>query len=197
MNADMERPKRKTIKHFDEPGHVHELTFSCYRRRPLLTDSRCCRMFCEALNRANARHRYRLFGFVIMPEHVHLLVQPLQNAGLVSDLLRAIKRPFSYRIKHELQAGKPAILEELTIRQRPGVTTFRFWQEGPGYDRNLVDRRTLLRSVDYLHQNPVRRGLCQRAIDWKWSSARCHLLPEEPRDPDLPKLTRLPADLLD
>jgi putative transposase len=46
-----------------------------------------------------------------------------------------------------------------------------FWQSGGGYDRNITAGKTLLKMLDYLHLNPVRRGLVQRAADWKWSSA--------------------------
>ena len=90
----------------------------------------------------------------------------------------------------------PEILHSLTIRQRPGVEAFRFWQEGPGYDRNLTTSQTILAAIDTIHLNPVRRGLCERAIDWKWSSARDHILPNLPSDPDLPQLTPVPPNLL-
>ncbi len=74
------------------------------------------------------------------------------------------------------------LLKKLTIQQRPGVTTFRFWQEGPGYDRNLTEPGTILASIDYIHANPVRRGLCVRGIDWRWSSARRYLSPKSAID---------------
>jgi|GEM_PF-6226249 len=74
----------------------------------------------------------------------------------------------------------------------PAVTTFRFWQKGPGYDRNISEPGTLQATIEYIHKNPVRRGLCQAATDWKWSSARRFLLPESAIDPDLPELQPLP-----
>jgi putative transposase len=64
------------------------------------------------------------------------------------------------------------LLSRLTIRQRPGVETFRYWQGGSGCDRNLERAETVLAAIDYLHRNPVRRGLVERAVDWQWSSAR-------------------------
>ena len=48
----------------------------------------------------------------------------------------------------------------------------RFWQPGGGYDRNVVELSTVQQMIDYIHANPVRRGLVQRAIDWEYSSAR-------------------------
>ena len=62
------------------------------------------------------------------------------------------------------------LANEIT-RQRDKHVERLFWQYGGGYDRNITGGKTLLRMIDYLHNNPVRRGLIERAIDWKWSSA--------------------------
>jgi putative transposase len=193
----MQPSHRKQVKHFNQPGHVHELTFSCYQQRPLLTNDLWRRLFCEAVDRAMERHQYRLFAFVIMPEHVHLIVHPRGDASPIAALLKAIKQSFSSRIKRILEERPSPLLEQLTVRQRPGVMTFRFWQEGPGYDRNLIEPQAILAAIDYVHRNPVRRGLCERAIEWKWSSARYYVFPSELQSPDLPKLSPLPPDLLE
>jgi putative transposase len=52
-------------------------------------------------------------------------------------------------------------------------------------------------AIDYIHLNPVRRGLCERCTDWKWSSARYHLWPACRRDNDLPRLTPVPPEVLE
>jgi len=132
-----------------------------------------------------------------MPNHVHLLVWPHEEAAAIDQLLFAIKRPFSYRVKQWLIAAHDPLLARLTVRQRPGKTTFRFWQEGPGHDRNLVEPTWAEGAVDYIHRNPVRRGLCERATDWLWSSARWYADPTATPNPRLPGLTCLPSDFLD
>lgn len=185
---------RKRVKHYDDPGDCHELTYSCYRRQPLLTNDVWRETLSESIARASERHRYQVIAFVYMPEHIHLLVLPLPSASPVSQYLFAIKRPFSHRIKQMLTASKNPLLNDLTIRQRPGVTTFRFWQEGSGYDRNLHTASAIDAAIDYIHLNPVRRGLCARAIDWRWSSARYYLDPQYTRDPALPPIAALPFD---
>jgi putative transposase len=96
-------------------------------------------------------------------------------------------------MKKRLELDDQGQLDGLTIRQRAGTTTFRFWQEGPGYDRNVTSESGLLESIDYLHRNPVRRGLCGTAEDWIWSSSRWHLSDRLEIDRRLPTLTRLPA----
>ena len=193
----MQPTRRKRIKHYERLGHVHELTFSCYNRRPLLTNDAWRQELCEAIDRATDRHKFRLYAFVIMPEHVHLLVQPSSEGGSIPALLRAIKRPFSYKIKQWLTEFNSRLLDDLTVRQRPGVTTFRFWQEGPGYDRNLTEPKSILAAIEYIHLNPVRRGLCQAAADWRWSSVRWFLNDGVPVEPGLPKLSKLDYRLLE
>jgi len=186
-------PHRKQVQHYDEPGHCHELTFSCYQRRPLLdSDERRC-LFSQSIDAAVPRLGFTLVAFVYMPEHVHLLVWTKEAEREIAELLFAIKKPFSFRIKKILQARADPLLGELTIQERPGKFTFRFWQEGPGYDRNLVSLETVLSSAEYMHNNPVKRGLCGSPREWKWSSWRHYHLPKEPSDPDLPRVDGFPA----
>lgn len=74
------------------------------------------------------------------------------------------------RIKRLLTASRSELIEELIVRERPGKIAFRFWQEGGGYDRNLMSGDAVRASIEYIHMNPVRRGLSERASDWAWSS---------------------------
>ncbi len=115
----------------------------------------------------------------------------------LSRLLADIKRPFSGRVKKRmLEEGDP-LIERLMVLERPGKRVFRFWQEGPGYDRNLSSDTNILTAVDYIHLNPVRRGLVARAVDWKWSSARWYVSDGKDLDPDLPTIHGLPTGLFD
>jgi putative transposase len=80
------------------------------------------------------------------------------------------------------------------VRDRPGRQVFRFWQEGPGFDRNLFTVKAVQASIDYIHNNPVARGLSQKARDWRWSSARFYESEGTLFDPLLPRITLLPAE---
>jgi len=130
-----------------------------------------------------------------MPEHVHLLVDPLDAEPDIDLLLSAIKRPYSFRIKQLLVKRGDPLVQELTVQERPGKTTFRYWQEGPGYDRNLSSEKAILAAIDYIHQNPFRRGLVERARDWKWSSARWYASDKQSVDADLPHIHGLRWDI--
>ncbi|WP_339688537.1 REP-associated tyrosine transposase [Gimesia maris] len=185
---------RKRVRHFHELGDCHELTFSCYQNRSLLVCDLWKQMLCQSIERALRRYQFGLIAFVIMPNHVHLLVYPQQQECKIDRFLFAVKRPFSYRIKQLLQETQDRLLDDLTIRDRPGNTVFRFWQEGPGYDRNLSSLKAVEASIDYIHMNPVRKKLVDQSRDWKWSSARWYESEGELVDSDLPELSGLPWD---
>lgn len=185
---------RKQVKHFHEPGHFHELTFSCYLRMPLLTNDSWRRLLCRSIDRAIERSSFRLVAFVLMPEHVHLLVLPTIPIVRIDKFLSSIKQPHSVRIKRILQQTDKPLLDRCTVQERPGKKAFRYWQEGPGYDRNLFSEQAVTSAIDYIHENPVRRGLCSRAANWKWSSARWYVSDSLMTDPDLPKIHGLPWD---
>jgi putative transposase len=185
---------RKQVRHYHQPGDLHELTFSCYRRMPLLTNDEWRRLCCRSVDKAIVAHGFRLVAFVVMPEHVHLLVYPTGSPVEIDGLLSAIKRPHSGRIKKLLENHRSSLLERLTVLERPGKTVFRYWQEGPGYDRNLSQESTVLSAINYIHENPVRRQLVRSATDWKWSSARWYATDRHVVDPDLPTIHGLPPE---
>jgi putative transposase len=192
------RPHRKLVKHYHEPGDLHELTFSCYKRQPLLTNDEWRQQLARCIDEAGQKYEFNLAAFVFMPEHVHLLVVPTGDVPRIDQYLAHVKQPFSKWVKQRLLEMKSSSVDRLTVHERPGKTCFRFWQEGPGYDRNLTTPAVIEAAIDYIHMNPVRRGLVKRAIDWKWSSASWYLLdPPRQQRPGLPFIHGLPAGTLD
>jgi len=187
-------PHRKRIRHFEDRSEIHELTFSCYHRWPLLEDEWRRVQLSVAIDRAMQSQGWLLSAFVYMPEHLHLLVVPSTVDSRIDKLLFAIKRPFSYRVEQQLASQQDPLLGRLTVHQRPGKTTFRFWQEGPGYDRNIRSEEVLQASIDYIHMNPVRRGLVEKAVDYPSSSARWYATAGQHVDVRLPRLSAVPAD---
>src|SRR5262245_17767713 len=137
---------RKRVKHYHEPGQLHELTFSCYQRRPLLTNDDWRRRLSLCIDDACKEERFELAAFVYMPEHVHLLVVPLEAEPDLDRFLARIKQPFSVEIKGILERRPTPLFRHLTVEERPGKECFRFWQEGPGFDRNLFSREAICNS---------------------------------------------------
>jgi putative transposase len=188
---------RKTVRHFHEPGHLHELTFSCYCRLPLLSNDSWREKLARCIEAAGKETAMELTGFVFMPEHVHLLVYPTVEDPSISRYLARIKQPFSKQIKEALAESGSPLLWKLMVQERPGKTCFRFWQEGAGFDRNLFSSDAIRLSLEYIHNNPVSRGLCRYALDWKWSSAKYYLgMPARQQQPDLSTIHGIPDQWL-
>jgi putative transposase len=161
---------RKRVRHFDLPGDAHFLTFSCFHRLPLLSRDRTRKWLVEAVSDARTKHGFDLWAWVIMPEHVHMLIYPRGIDCKTSDVLADIKRPVAQRAIAYLVSCRSSFLNRLTVRNS-NRTYRRFWQAGPGQDHNIYDPATAHRVVEYIHFNPQRRGLVERAEDWDWSSA--------------------------
>jgi putative transposase len=168
----MNSSHRKRVRSYNEPGHAHELTFSCFHRLPLLRRDRTRLWFLEALEKARHRCNLTLWAYVIMPEHVHVIVCPRDLAYEVRLIRTALKVPVQRKALAFLRQHAPVYLDRLRDEQPNGEIHYRFWQRGGGYDRNITDPATLRTMIEYIHNNPVRRGLVSLPADWLWSSAR-------------------------
>jgi putative transposase len=138
--------KGQRIRH-QQTGEFHFLTFSCYQCRPYLASVSAMELFEDALELIRRRYKSVVAGYVVMPEHVHLLVNEPRRA-LLSKAIQALKLSVSMR-----------------SRQRP------FWQ-AHYYDYNVPSHAKFVEKLRYIHRNPVRRGLVTKPEDWKWSSFR-------------------------
>ena len=137
------------LKRFQNTGQGHFVTFCCYHRRPLFNDAASRRTFELALERVRRSFRLRVYGYVAMPEHVHLLVSEPERQTL-ADALKSLKQGVSRRLIGEAE---------------------HFWQKRY-YDFNIRNYPQFVEKLRYIHRNPVKRELCERAEDWEWSSFR-------------------------
>lgn len=132
---------------YQQTGDFHFLTFSCYRRKPYLRTARAKEVFEASLEQTRIRYRFVVAGYVVMPEHVHLLV----SEPRCGELMRAV------------QALKISVARRLI--ERP------FWQRRY-YDFNVHSSAKVSEKLKYMHRNPVQRGLVTHPEDWPWSSYR-------------------------
>ncbi len=163
----------KTCKRINEPGDSHYLTFSCYQRRPLLNCDRTRILFTAALKEACLKQDFALWAYVLMPEHVHLLVCPRQKDYSVSKFLYSVKRPVAVaEINYARRLGaESSVFKAMSSVSKVSESNLHFWQAGGGYDRNINTKNELWEKIDYIHANAVRRRLCEDPSDWIWSSA--------------------------
>ncbi len=127
------------VKHFNLPGHVHFLTFSCYRRMPLLTHDLWCCLLAESISRSLEKHDMGLWAYVFMPDHVHLLVRPRREAYDISGFLRSTKNSAGKRILNSLREQQSPTLDDLQTKGVGADSLYRFWQAGPGYDKKHLE----------------------------------------------------------
>ena len=144
-------PRR--LKRFHHSKQTHFITFSCYRRRPRLNHEARYQVFLEKLERIRRQFSFRLYGYVLMPEHVHLLLSE-PDLSVLSDAIHSLKLATA---KSMPKVGQ----------QEPA----QFWQKRY-YDRNIGDHEEFVEKLRYVHRNPVKRGLVARPEDWPWSSFR-------------------------
>lgn len=146
-------------------GDLHFITFSCFERRPFLQSKRARNLFVKILGEVRARSGFRLLGYVLMPEHVHLLIDESPKAT-PAKVIQVLKQRVS-RILRGKRRRAPGQLslpfgDDLARRKR-------FWQRRY-YDFNVYSKEKLLEKLNYMHRNPVERGLVLHPRDWPWSS---------------------------
>jgi putative transposase len=139
------------LKRYQESKQSHFVTFSCYRRLPYLRDERLRDLFVTSLERTRRKYRFRVYGYVVMPEHVHLLVSE-PASEVLATAIQALKISVARRA---IQCGT----------KRDGA----FWQKRY-YDHNVRTQASFVDKLRYMHRNPVKRGLVDKPEDWKWSS---------------------------
>ena len=159
----------KRCRRWNVPGQAHALTFSCYHNRPFLANEQTCNWLAEAIDLARQRLAFELWAYVFMPDHVHLVLYPKREDHSISRILLAIKQPVSRRAIRHFKAHEPKALDLMATGQRARL--YHFWQKGGGYDRNITRLETLIETMRYIHNNPVRRGLVTTAVQWEYSSA--------------------------
>ena len=157
-------------EHFNIPGTTHALAFSCYRNQKFLNNDRTRKYLADSINAAHIKHNFYIIAWVFMPNHVHLIIHPRDENYSISKILHAIKMPAGKKAITYLKRRNPFILKFMETGSEP--PRWRFWQNGGGYDRNIRNEIELLQTINYIHDNPVRKGLVQKQEDWKWSSAK-------------------------
>jgi putative transposase len=153
------------LERFYGTGDLHFITCSCYRRTQLMMSPGSKDEFLRTLEEVRQEYLFTVFGYVVMPEHFHLLVsEPV--LGDPSKVMFSLKK----RIAQELLADMRDLGTEGDHQH--------FWQKR-FYDFNVYTARKQLEKLNYMHHNPVKRGLVTRPEDWPWSSYRYYAFGEK------------------
>jgi putative transposase len=146
------------LKRYQQAHHLHYVTFTCYHRARFLATPHSRDEFVQTLERARRWYGFYIVGYVVMPEHVHLLMSEPERATL-AIALQMLKQTASRKLK-AIAVGNP------------------FWQ-ARYYDFNVWSERKRVEKLRYMHRNPVKRGLVEQPEDWRWSSFRHYLTGED------------------
>lgn len=152
---------------YDGNGHVHFVTFSCYKRRKLLAPDQAKRIVLGELGSRLRQLGGLCLGFVDMPEHVHALVW-FPATGQISGFMSQWKTRTSLALKALYRRHFPSYWSRIDVSEP-------VWQ-ARYYGFNVWTRRKVEEKLAYMHENPVKAGFVERAVDWKWSSARWYIL---------------------
>jgi len=155
----------KNLRRVTGRGDLHFITFCCYQRRALLGTVEARDLAIEILGEVRARYGFALVGYVIMPEHVHLLIG---EAPAVSPakVVQVFKQRVSRRMREKQGEEEPQSPWRFNME---AAELRRFWQRRY-YDFNVYTLAKLKEKLDYMHANPVKEKLVAHPRDWPWSS---------------------------
>jgi putative transposase len=162
-------PRR--LKRYQQEKDLHFITFSCYRRLPLLGTAQRRDLFLRVLEETRRRYQWVICGYVVMPEHVHLLVNE-PEVSTVAGALKALKQGVARRVM-----GRPRIMSQHELC--PNQTGIRHFWQARYYDFNVWTDKKRIQKLRYIHRNPVARGLVETPEQWRWSSFRHYALGEK------------------
>jgi putative transposase len=167
----------KNLPKFNDNSYAHFITTNTYHHYPYFRDEELCQIIAEELEFYSRKYGFALIGYVIMPDHLHLLVwwdkeeKPNLN---ISRVMNSIKTMTTKRIKRRLfYSGGVKYMGRLADVGQPTRRPFRLWQPG-FYDFDIYSEAKLLEKLDYMHNNPIAAGVVSSPECYKWSSWRLH-----------------------
>ncbi len=166
-------------RHFYGENPVHFVTASTYHRDRLFDSPRFQLRFIEILNQLRDDFEFRLLGYVLRPEHFHLLIWSGELAD-PSRIVGSLKQRTARFMIENLQTCDRAwcrrMLEKITLpRTVDDESHYRVWQRR-FYDFNVWSEEKRIEKLDYMHGNPLERRLVKGPEDWRWSSWRFYTL---------------------
>jgi putative transposase len=153
------------IRHYGR-GHLHFITFSCYRRLRLLGSAHARNVFVKILGETRDRYGFSLVGLVIMPEHVHLLISEPAR-GDPSIVIQVLKQRVSRQLRRRRRVSATQL--KLRFEDEEDALPVRFWQRR-FYDFNVWSLKKRVEKLHYMHMNPLKKKLVAHPRDWPWSS---------------------------
>lgn len=163
---------RNRYKIFDSE-HIFFISSTIVEWTPIFTSEKYFQILIETLKFYQEHNNLKIYAYVIMPNHFHLII----SSDEISKTIASIKKYSAKRIIAELKAdNRIDILEKLKdIKKDYKVTSkHQVWQEG-FHPQLILNEEMLNQKINYIHYNPVKKGLVSEMEDWKFSSASDYL----------------------
>lgn len=147
--------------------YPHFFTATCLEWKKLLAPGQYKNSIIDSLRFGVKDERVMVYGFVIMPNHLHL-VWRLKAGRRRSDMQRDFLKFTAQQIKEDLAKHHPAVLQQFRVDAKD--RQYQFWERNP-LSVALWTEKVVLQKLAYIHQNPVRAGLCRWPEEYRYSSA--------------------------
>jgi len=153
--------------------HLHFITCSCYHRQPQLDTSERRDLFLSIPEEARQKYRFVVHGYVIMPEHFHLLITEPEE-GDPSVVMKVLKERFTKKLRTKGKSAGAPLIASFAMSGPPDPDPAPVWQKR-FYDFNVWTEQKQIEKLRYMHRNLVKRGLVDKPEQWEWSSFRSYL----------------------
>ena len=162
----------RSYRVFDDCNYAYFVTSTLVEWLPVFIDEVYCNIVIDSLKFMRGKKGVQLNAFVIMPTHLHLTVWPDEKVNL-SNAMRDFKRFTSQAISTQLEKDGRELFLRVLGKNAPGRagSEYRVWQEG-FHPEAIYSGKFARQKLDYIHNNPVRKGLVDSPAHWRYSSAR-------------------------
>ncbi len=152
-----------------ELDHAHFVTGTVVEWLPIFTSSACCDLLVQSFEFCRDQKRLQIHGWVILDSHFHAILSGPRLAETLRDLKRFTSRSLIDKIRDE---GRDWLLNQLAFYRAKykDHSVHQVWQEGAHPEAILSDEM-MLQKLEYLHNNPVKRGMVSAPESWRYSSA--------------------------
>jgi putative transposase len=147
------------------------VTTTCYKFYHLLEMEECKMIVSNSIHFLNNKYNSSILGYVIMPNHIHLILY-FKKLNQLSNWMRDLKKFTSVMIRQSIEkSGNNYLLERLRVPESKQV--FKVWQDR-FHDVHLSQKKILETKLDYIHTNPLQEhwNLVKHPEDWKHSGAQ-------------------------
>ncbi len=164
---------------YRQPGHIYYITTNVYNFLPIFTSASFVIPLIDSLNYYRFHYNIALIGYVIMRDHLHLLLFP-ENVDVLSAMLRDFKEFTAKRLIRQATVEKrqPWLDAFAQAGTETGRSQHKVWQDS-FWEMNLFSERLIRQKLNYLHRNPVRAGLVNGPEAYPYSSYRNYMLDDE------------------